>query len=366
MKPNTNKSGAFVCHACGAATAEWAAWCRACNYVGAIGWQAEFVKSLLSIEEPDLDAPVMASSVTPTEKICIPTGIVGVDRVLTGGFYKEKTEGGVRGSTVLLSGRRGGGKSRLTLAALSKPARSKKVLYVSSEEQVERLARYIKEGGLSDKIHLYHTLEFERAVALAVEGFKGMRGPFDLVAFDSAQKFKLEGGRKLTKLSDMLRETTKNHPIIAVLLSQENAQGDPSGTNELGHDADVVLRVERHDNNTRTLSCVAKNRFGADDGEWAFGISSTASGIRFTDAERPGRAPAGDAPSETPRSTNEKPYRGRVFVTRDRVKPFAVEPDPTKPDPTEITAPETLLGDEPRDPPKQRRLRLVTNKETDK
>lgn len=209
--PSVKKStsGAFVCHACGAATAEWAAWCRACNYVGAIGWQAEFVKSLLSIEEPDLDAPVMASSVTPTEKICIPTGIVGVDRVLTGGFYKEKTEGDVRGSTVLLSGRRGGGKSRLTLAALSKPARSKKVLYVSSEEQVERLARYIKEGGLSDKIHLYHTLEFERAVALAVEGFKGMRGPFDLVAFDSAQKFKLEGGRKLTKLSDMLRETTK-------------------------------------------------------------------------------------------------------------------------------------------------------------
>jgi DNA repair protein RadA/Sms len=362
------KTGAFVCHACGAATPEWAGWCRACNYVGAIGWKRDArVNEEPSIEpEGDLDGPMVAGDVTPTEKICVPTGIVGFDRVLTGGFYKEKTGEGIRGSTVLLSGRRGGGKSRVTLAALSKPAnRRMKCLYVSSEEQIERLSRYVREGGLSDKIHLYHTLEFERGVDLAVNGFRGVKGPLDIVVFDSAQKFKLEGGRKLTKLSEMLREVTKSYPIVGVLLSQENAQGDPSGTNELGHDADVVLRVERHDNNTRTLSCVAKNRFGADDGEWTFGISSTASGIRFTDAERPGRAPAGDAPSETPRSTNEKPYRGRVFVTRDRVKPFAVEPDPTKPDPTEITAPETLLGDDPRGIPKRHRLRLVTNKETD-
>ena len=359
------KTGAFVCHACGAATAEWAGWCRACNYVGAIGWKRGVqVDEEPSIEpEGDLDGPMVAGDVTPTEKICVPTGIVGFDRVLTGGFYKEKTGEGIRGSTVLLSGRRGGGKSRVTLAALSKPAnRRMKCLYVSSEEQIERLSRYVREGGLSDKIHLYHTLEFERGVDLAVNGFRGVKGPLDIVVFDSAQKFKLEGGRKLTKLSEMLREVTKSYPIVGVLLSQENAQGDPFGTNELGHDADVVLRVERHDNNTRTLSCVAKNRFGADDGEWAFGISSTASGIRFTDAERPGRAPAGDAPSETPRSTNEKPYRGRVFVTRDRVKPFVVEPDPTKPDPTEITAPEALLGDEPVEPRGRGRrpiLRLV-------
>lgn len=363
------KTGAFVCHACGAATAEWAAWCRACNYVGAIGWKrgAQIDETPDVEPETDSDEPVAARNVVPIETICIPTGLVGLDRVLAGGFFKEKTAHGILGSTVLISGRRGGGKSRVALAALSKPAKlGLKTLYISSEETADRLSRYVREGGLSDKINLYHTLEFERGIDLAINGFKGVRGPLDIVVFDSGQKFRLEGGRKLSKLSDMLRETTKKHPIIAVLLSQENAQGDPSGTNELGHDADVVLRVERHDNKTRTLSCVAKNRFGTDDGEWTFGIASTASGIRFTDAERPGRAPAGDAPSETPRSTNEKPYRGRVFVTRDRVKPFAVEPDPTKPDPTEITAPETLLGDEPRGIPKRHRLRLVTNKETDK
>jgi hypothetical protein len=144
---------------------------------------------------------------------------------------------------------------------------------------------YIKEGRLSPKIHLYGTTDFERAIGLAGDGFKGCPGPLDIVVFDSAQKFKLKG--RLREVSEGVRNFTSTHPTIIILLSQENRAGDPSGTNELASDLDVVLRVSRQGAEIRLLECMHKNRFGRDDGRWLFRIDEGKKGLSFTTLEEP-------------------------------------------------------------------------------
>jgi predicted ATP-dependent serine protease len=285
------KTGAFVCFSCSTVSAAWGAWCRACGYVGGIGFDPD-----ASLDEVPIDGPVTAGEIIPTEKLVIPTGIQGLDQVLGGGFFKEKTADRIRGSSVLFAGPRGTGKTHISLAALSRAAKARmKTLYLSAEETAERLSMYIHEGNLSSKIRLYHTSDFDRAIELA----QGC----DIVVFDSAQKFRLHGAKRLSEMSERIRDFVSTNPTVVLLLSQENRTGDPAGTNELGHDVDVVIRVSRN-GEIRTVTCEGKNRFGRDDGCWRYRIMDGKRGPRFETVE--------DAPPAPP-------------------KPFAPEPEPTPP-----------------------------------
>lgn len=325
-------AGAYRCFSCQALTEAWGAWCRTCGYVGGIGHDPDAVAEEESEPPPEIDAPVDAGSVTPTEKFPIPTGIRGFDDVTDGGYFKEKTGNMIRGSSVLVAGPRGGGKSRLVLATFSRPAKARmKCLYISAEETAERLSRYVKESDLSSKIQLYHTQDLERALELA----EGM----DLVALDSGQKFKHGSMRKLTQLSEAVRDFTKTHPTVIVVLSQENKTGDTSGTNELPHDLDVCLRVTR-EGDTRFLKCDAKNRFGCDDQEWRFKIVKGASGTRYETVEK--AAPQEVLPASPP--PVPKPFAASPSAS----KPPA--PKPPMPKPPPIPAPPPKPQPPPRRP----------------
>jgi DNA repair protein RadA/Sms len=281
MGKSAAKTGAFVCFACDAVSATWGAWCRACGYVGAIGFDPHAVFDELGDTScQDGDEPIEAGNVIPTEKCPISTGIKGLDDVTDGGYFKEITGGSIRGSSVLVAGPRGGGKSRLILSSFSRPAKARmKCLYISAEETTERLSMYVRESGLSPKIRLCHSQDLDRALELA----RGM----DLVALDSGQKFKRDGAKKLSQLSEAVRDFTKSNPTVIVVLSQENKTGDTMGTNELPHDLDVCLRVTREANGVRLLKCDAKNRFGRDDREWRFKIVDGAKGTRYETVENP-------------------------------------------------------------------------------
>jgi DNA repair protein RadA/Sms len=342
--------GAFVCHACRNVTPQWGAWCRKCSYVGAIGFDPDARPSEIADDVPEVvDGPRAAGSIVPTEKLAIPTGLSGLDDVLTGGFYKEVTADQIRGSVIMLAGPRGSGKSRLLLAALSRPASAKlRCLYLTAEETAERLSMYVREGRLSPKIQIHETQEFETAMQFVEEGCRPtaqagrparvkQRQPWDLVVLDSAQKFRLDGTRKLSRISEAVRDFTKQHPTVIVLLSQENRAGDPAGSNELGHDVDVVLRVARDKDGSRLLTCEGKNRFGRDDIEWRYRIVEGKTGPYFeTVPERPS-APMNTSPDTSPDTTTTPdrpivPFPPKVSG-RTIPKPPPIPVPPPKPPP---------------------------------
>jgi DNA repair protein RadA/Sms len=281
-----SSTGAFRCYSCNATWVQWGAWCRACGAVDAVAFDPEAdaatAKNWNEEEQVNEDGPIAAGDVIPTQKLAIPTGLAGLDLVLAGGYYKEVTGGTIRGSAVLFTGPRGCGKSRLTLASLSRPAKSRlKVLYVSAEEVTERLSTYVRADDLSPKIGLYNTTDFDRALELAEEG------SIDILAIDSAQKMKVKGRRALNEISERVRDFASSHPTIIILLSQENRAGDPAGTNELGHDLDVVLKLARDADGTRILTCDNKNRFGRDDGQWRYRIVEKKNGTRLVTVADP-------------------------------------------------------------------------------
>lgn len=317
-KPPEEQSGAFHCFNCDTIWTRWGAWCRGCGTTDTIAFDPdtdpEKAKNWDEQEESlnSEDEPITAGNVIPTQKLAIPTGIAGFDHVLGGGYFKEVTGDSIRGGAYLFGGPRGSGKSRLTLASFSRPAKARlKTLYISGEETAERLSMYVRDDDLSSKIGLYNTTDFDRAMGLAEDGFKGMPGPLDLVAIDSAQKMKMNGVRRLTELSERVRDFVSTHPTVIVLLSQENRTGDPAGTNELGHDLDVVLRIAREADGTRMLTCEHKNRFGKDDGRWRYRVVEKKNGIRLvtvTDPEpRVVEAPPAALPPASPRAPMPKP-----------------------------------------------------------
>jgi DNA repair protein RadA/Sms len=268
--------GAFVCHACQAVTPEWQAWCRSCEYVGGVGFDPNAVPNATQ-EEMNEDDPIEAGNVIPTEKKSISTGLAGFDDVTAGGYHKEITgDSLLRGSSVLVTGIRGGGKTRLVLATFSTPAKSRmRCLYVSAEETKERVSMYVAQSNLSPKIQLCQTQDLERALELAE------LKKIDLLAIDSAQKFRVGGMKRLVHLSEAVRDFTKTHPTVIVVLSQENKTGDAAGANDLPHDLDVILRVTREADGVRVLKCDAKNRYGHDDHEWRFRIVETPKGTHY-------------------------------------------------------------------------------------
>ena len=307
-------TGAYRCFACQAVTATWGAWCRSCGYVDGIGFDPDAVvpeeEDDESLPMSSEDKPVEAGSVIPTDKLPIATGVQGFDDVTDGGYYKEKTGGQIRGSAVLVTGPRGSGKTRLVLASFSRPAKARmKCLYISAEERVERLSMYVRESNLSPKIKLFHTQDFDHALELA----EGM----DLVAIDSAQKMKRDGIKRLSAFSEAIRDYTKTHPTVIVVLSQENKTGDTSGTNEMPHDLDVILRVTREGPDIRKLICDEKNRFGHDNVTWRYKIVKGAKGTRYETVEEsvvapelppaPAPPPTPPVPAPAPRPPMPKP-----------------------------------------------------------
>jgi predicted ATP-dependent serine protease len=349
-KPPT--TGTFRCYGCDTLWVHWGAWCRGCGATDTIAFDPEADPDeakdweTLEEDEPNEDEPIAAGNVIPTQKLAIPTGIAGYDGVLAGGYFKEVTGDRIRGGAYLFAGPRGSGKSRLTLASLSRPAKARlKVLYVSAEETAERLSMYIREADLSSKIHVYNTTDLDRALGLAEEGFKGIPGPMDILAIDSGQKMRMQGARRLTELSERVRDFCNTHPTVIVLLSQENRAGDPAGTNELGHDLDVILRITREADGVRFVRCDDKNRFGKDNGQWRYRIVEKKNGTRLVTVANP------EPPSvELPPAAALPPSSVSPRVPMPKPPPIPQPPPKPKPPPRKLSAhPRLHIVPRPRD-----------------
>jgi DNA repair protein RadA/Sms len=183
----------------------------------------------------------------------VPTGLPTLDHVLNGGL--------VEGSTTLLAGRPGTGKTTLTLQMLD--GLRLRCLYVTDEETREHVeAKACRVGAMSDRIHVLAEQRLEEILKHA----RSMHA--QALAIDTIQMLRCEHVRGRPGLPAQLRGCTARLIDYAGttgttlwFVGHLTACGDIAGPITIVHSVDVVLRLDQEDDK-RILRCPSKNRFG--------------------------------------------------------------------------------------------------------
>lgn len=246
----------FVCGECGYETVKWLGCCPTCG-----SWNT-LVEVTHEASEKNrrfttaVSHAVSLSSVDDTSAVRAPTTIGELDRVLGGGV--------VAGSTILIGGDPGIGKSTLLMQAAGKLLDVGKVLYVSGEESKTQLKlRGIRCGVRTDLMVMTETS------VEAIESEVEKLAPRFLVV-DSIQTMISKELNNATGSITQIREATtaliriaKQTGCAIFIVGHVTKEGALAGPRMLEHMVDTVLYFEgdRHDS-LRLLRAV-KNRFGS-------------------------------------------------------------------------------------------------------
>jgi len=249
----------YQCAECGAEAPKWAGQCGECG-----AWN-----TLVESVAADPASPARFSGFAPaaeartldnievSENVRLSSGSAEFDRVLGGGL--------VRGSTVLLGGDPGIGKSTLLLQYLSAISRDLPVLYVSGEESAEQLAlraRRLQLDRAPLKVMAENRLERIFDAALA-------ESPAVLVG-DSIQTLYSDAATQAPGSVSQVRECAarlvryaKQSGCTVVLVGHVTKEGALAGPRILEHMVDSVLYFEGDSGSSFRLIRAFKNRFGA-------------------------------------------------------------------------------------------------------
>ncbi|MGH9382436.1 MAG: DNA repair protein RadA [Thermoanaerobaculia bacterium] len=247
----------FVCTECGETSAKWLGRCPGCD-----SWD-----SLREVVEKDPRAAGVAPVVgrrfadlaadTAAGKRVV-SGLAGVDTVLGGGV--------VPGSSVLLAGEPGIGKSTLLLQLASRLGDAgARTLYVSAEESPQQVRMRAERLGAADtpllvagesEIEpLLATLAGDAPAVLLVDSIQAVRsadlpGPPGSIA-------------QVRFCAERLIHACKRHEVSLFLVGHVTKEGDIAGPKSLEHLVDVVLTFDGERETQFRLLRAAKNRFGS-------------------------------------------------------------------------------------------------------
>ncbi|NUN50288.1 MAG: DNA repair protein RadA, partial [Candidatus Brocadiae bacterium] len=223
----------------------------------------------------------------------IPTGSREFDRVLGGGF--------VRGSTVLVGGDPGVGKSTLLLQAADRVAQSgRTVLYLSAEESGPQ----VRMRGRRLSVDAQKLLVGNGTSLLDFAADIATHAP-DLVIVDSIQTVSLPdlpgvpGSLvQVRECAARLTATAKAAGFTVVLIGHVTKEGSVAGPRTLEHLVDAVLYVEGDRLQDYRLLRAVKNRFGSTGELGIFQMSARG----LEDVANPSRYFSSRSPSGTPGS----------------------------------------------------------------
>lgn len=246
----------FVCGECGYETVKWLGCCPGCG-----SWNTLVEMSSAPSKRglgmgASLSHAVELKSVSDGDTVRIKTGIGEFDRVLGGGL--------VAGSTVLVGGDPGIGKSTLLMQAASNLMASGTVLYISGEESKAQLKLRAARCGVSSELLVMTETSID-----AIEAEVERLSPRFLI-IDSIQTMINPSLTNATGSVTQIREATaaltaiaKEKDCAVFIVGHVTKEGAIAGPRMLEHMVDTVLYFEgdRHDS-LRLLRAV-KNRFGS-------------------------------------------------------------------------------------------------------
>lgn len=274
----------FICTNCGRVESKWLGRCPDCGlwntFSEEVIGQSE-KKSL--VRATNKSHPIALGDVVISDDTRVSTGISELDRVLGGGVLK--------GSSTLLGGEPGIGKSTLMLQMLSL-AKVKKTLYVSGEESPSNIKLRAKRLKLNvANITLFCDTELEN-ILHQIEKLKP-----EVIVIDSLQTLlsqevaTIAGSvNQIRYCSSELADCARRLGSSLFLIGHVTKDGQLAGPKVVEHIVDTVLYFEQGDSGVRIVRAT-KNRFGTVDEIGIFlmsekGLSAVNSPANFFIAER--------------------------------------------------------------------------------
>jgi len=238
----------FVCRDCGAHAPRWLGRCPSCGTWGTLDENAQ--------RDGQGSAELSALGLGLEDAALIPTGVAEFDRVLGGGL--------VAGSTTLLYGEPGVGKSTLALALLTSMARAgHRVLLASAEESLAQVARRARRlGEAANGLEVAALTHVEQVEALFARHLA-------LVVVDSVSTLRDdEGGAggtitQVRRVAERLCARAKASGVALVMIGHVTKDGELAGPRALEHLVDSVVRIEGDRRGALRQVRAVKHRFAA-------------------------------------------------------------------------------------------------------
>jgi DNA repair protein RadA/Sms len=254
----SRQSRRYVCRECGASFLRWSGRCPNCAEWDTLEEVAEELeRARFGASGAETKAYVL-DEIPDEPRGRILTGMGELDRALGGGVLP--------GSTILLGGDPGIGKSTLLLQAFGRmAAQGVPCLYVTCEESLSQIKLRAKRLGLAAsplKVAAESSLD-------AIVGLLGAQEPA-VAAVDSIQMVNADGVdspvgsiRHLNTSASELVRLAKAEGFAIFLIGHVTKQGAIAGPKALEHVVDTVLYFESERFQSLRILRAAKNRFGS-------------------------------------------------------------------------------------------------------
>ena len=250
----------FICSECGHEEPKWAGRCSDC---GEWNTFTEATKSPAGKQPAGRDRTkgtdsIPLSSISPESGERMGAGIGEVDRVLGGGL--------VRGSSILIGGEPGIGKSTLMLQTAAGVSAGGRVLYVTGEESAAQLRQRADRLGIGNAgVEVLCETDLESIV----RSFQNLKPA--LVVVDSIQTLTSPDLGNVPGTPNQIKYCC--HEIVTYcrergcpvfLVAHVTKDGSIAGPKLIEHMVDTVLYFDQSDSELRILRA-SKNRFGSID-----------------------------------------------------------------------------------------------------
>jgi DNA repair protein RadA/Sms len=260
----------FVCQECGATYPKWSGKCIQCGKWNTLV-EERIRKSKRSVGSDRAEvAFTRLSEIEAAGDFRMQSSLDEFDRVLGGGL--------VAGSSVLLAGDPGIGKSTLFLQLAGRLAsQGRQVLFVSGEESAEQIKNRADRLSIrTDKINIATTTDLHDMISLINREFHSF------VIVDSIQtlrsrEFDSSPGT-ITQIRECvasLQDVCSVRGIGLLLIGHITKEGAIAGPKVLEHMVDVVLHFQGEKNHLYRILRAEKNRFGSISEIGIFTIGGT-------------------------------------------------------------------------------------------
>ncbi|MBQ9833055.1 MAG: DNA repair protein RadA [Clostridia bacterium] len=244
----------FVCGECGYESGKWLGQCPVCS-----SWNTMIEETLINKKSKSAVAFAKAQRLDDVEVAHAQrqlTGLGELDRVLGGGA--------VKGSTVLLGGDPGIGKSTLLMQMASNLSEKGKVLYVTGEESVAQLKIRAQRLSLSGSMLLLAETNLD-GIEAEISRIKP-----EFIIIDSIQTMYSSAVSSAPGSVTQVREATgtltrlaKTEGYTVFIVGHVTKDGAIAGPRVLEHMVDTVLYFEGDRHDSFRLLRTVKNRFGS-------------------------------------------------------------------------------------------------------
>ncbi len=283
------KTIVYRCSACGHVEPKWLGRCPACGEWNSL--KEGEASAADSARETGFSVPL--SAVDPAEGVRVSSGSAEMDRVLGGGVMK--------GSSVLVAGEPGIGKSTLLLQVAARAESKGRVLYVSGEESAPQIRLRADRLGLGrDGLEVFCSGELEAIIAVLEKTRPSIVIVDSMQTLRSDEAGSVPGTVNQVKYCGLaLADWAKRHGAAIFLVAHVTKDGQIAGPKAAEHMVDTVLSFEQSDGDVRILRST-KNRFGSTDEVGLFtmgaaGLQEVADPSSIFLVRREGAAPAGTA-----------------------------------------------------------------------